>query len=116
MKKNKTLTLDFRYRYGVALSLKGLSFKKINGFSDLQSHLFINDSNKYTIDYDLNVDQRTASIKREFLIKCLCDLYKDIPYSKIKTIGNYELSGDELINIIKERIQSNEKTNKETSY
>lgn len=95
--KLPTLTIEPRWK-DTKLFLKGLSLKAVKGTQfghdlcrayDEDGHYFI-DSSRWT-------DGRTSFISKEHLIRCLKELYRCIPFGKIKIIGHYELTGEQLL-------------------
>tara|TARA_R110000851_G_C12972282_1_gene555423 strand:- start:11 stop:313 length:303 start_codon:yes stop_codon:yes gene_type:complete len=94
----KTLKIDFRISYEVQLTLKGLSFKKLKGTS-IGRDLIISDLRKYALpyhDYE-GLDVTTANIELNFLVSALKEIKSVINFDKIKTVGYYELDGEELM-------------------
>ena len=94
-----SLTITFT-QIDPQLKLIGLSFRKLK-MTDISSSIYIDDEKKYALSSDFNIDPRTAKINSLFLIKCLKELYEIIPFCKIKIKGHYELSGQDLMNRIK---------------
>lgn len=96
----KTLTLSFDQREEVGVKLTGLSMKIVRG-TRLSHHLCraYELDGHYYIDLYFNsfLNERTMSIKKEVLVTFLIELYGKILFNKIKIVGNYELSGEQLM-------------------
>lgn len=95
-----TITIDL---HTTEFRMKGLSIKKLgDAGTDLCRD---SDTNVYYVYNGLGViDQRTAAIKKEYLISFLRGFRKKLQFDKIVIKGHYEVTGDELFNeVIKEK-------------
>jgi hypothetical protein len=104
----KTLTIDVDYSSPL-LRLKGLSFKALSGTS-IESDVIIGDSGYYEIqtDYALNaLNRNTAKIAAPFLIDALAEICERIPFDKIKILGHYELTADQLMDAVIKKVKEN---------
>jgi hypothetical protein len=98
----KTLTIDFTYHFNPILKLKGLSYKAIL-WAFCGDHIYKGDTfNLFEIDYHNGyyTNKQTCMIKKEFLIEVLKSLHQEIPFDKVKTISRYELTGEEIMELI----------------
>ncbi len=95
----KTLTIEDR-SMDTSIKIKGLSLKAVKHCFSLSDVLFRGDSGEGYIMF-----QSTGNkVGIERMIKCLAELYKTIPFDKIKIVGTYELTGEELFEKIKAKI------------
>jgi hypothetical protein len=95
----KTLTLNFEMMHDVQLSLSGLSFKAIKG-TDANSYIIRDDAGKYTIYAPHYIDGRTSKIEVGFLVKILKDVNERVQFDRIKIVGYYQYTGEEIMNLI----------------
>lgn len=96
----KTLKLEFEVFGDVIIKITGLSFKKVQDKTILHTELCRHDySGEYYISTDFNgqLNNQTANIKKEYLIKVLRELYSVLPFDRIKIDGAYELTEQELM-------------------
>ncbi len=76
------------------LRMKGLSLK--NG-----PRLLCKDETGFYIEHNLgNTNPRTATIKVECLVEFLKELYQKNPFGRIKLKDNYEITGDQLFQLV----------------
>lgn len=94
----KTLTLHFDGpRHEVGIRLAGFSFKEITF-----DHNFIrSDSGYYALEVpSFKIEGRTAMVKYDYLIENLANVYDDLPFDKVKVVGRYPKTGEEIYNDI----------------
>jgi len=95
------LTIDFRYT-DPEIKIKGISFKALKGL-DIEQRIYRGDSGEYCIDASFKINRKTAQIELSFLIKGLREIKSRIPFDKINTIGHYEASAEQILNLIKQQ-------------
>lgn len=95
--KLPTLRIEPRWK-DTKLSLKGLSFKAVR-HTRFGYHLCraFDEDGHYFIDSSSMIDSRTSYISKGKLISILKELHECIPFGKIKIIGHYELTGEQLM-------------------
>ncbi len=81
--------------YYTRFRMKGLSLKR----ADMQE--LCKDETGFFIDNRFKLNGKTALIDKARLVELLEELYKNIPFDKIKIDGHYEATGEELMSLIK---------------
>lgn len=107
----KILTIDFKYR-SPEIKLTGLSFKKISD-TNIERNIIRSDTGNYIIEtnYGGQLNRKTAAIELNYLIDGLTEIYECIPFDKIKTLGHYEATGEQIMELILQKINHDKDSN-----
>lgn len=96
-RKLPTLTIEPRWKDTIVF-LRGLSLKAVKNtrFGHDLCRAYDEDGHYY-IDSSRMTDGKTSAISKDRLIPILKELHECIPFGKIKIIGHYELTGEQLM-------------------
>lgn len=95
--KLPALTIEPRWK-DVIFSMKGLSLKAVRNTNHFGHALCrLEGSGQFYINIEFKTNPRTARITKEALISYLKELYGALSFGKIKIIGHYELTGEQLM-------------------
>lgn len=78
------------------LRMKGLSIKSAGD----AGHEIIRDESGYSIPNEFHVNPKTAQIDLNYLTDFLKELHEELPFDGIKIKGKYEITGDELFELV----------------
>ncbi len=98
----KTLTIRIGGFGHVGLRLKGLSFKALEN-TDIGHELIRGDSGDYELlGFSSKINPKTANIELNYLLGLLKELHDCIPFDKVKIVGHYEVTGEQLYKLVTE--------------
>ncbi len=92
------ITLDMTMRVDIPIKFKGLSIKllKKNNCQCERKICRQYDGSFYLGVMDYDIDNRTAQVKKEYLLPIIKELHQKFKFDNIKIIGFYELTEEEI--------------------